>query len=73
MSDVAEETGRKNAWPTGIFAITLFTENLEQAREFYQNVFGLPKWQVASLEPVMYSQSELRMWMGCVPSWLAAE
>jgi catechol 2,3-dioxygenase-like lactoylglutathione lyase family enzyme len=42
MSDVAEETGRKNAWPTGIFAITLFTENLEQAREFYQNVFGLP-------------------------------
>ena len=42
MSDVAEETGKTNAWPKGIFAITLFTENLEQAKEFYQNVFGLP-------------------------------
>jgi catechol 2,3-dioxygenase-like lactoylglutathione lyase family enzyme len=42
MSDVAEESARARAWPTGIFAITLFTENLELAREFYQNVFGLP-------------------------------
>ena len=41
MSDV-EESARTNAWPKGIFAITLFTENLEQAKEFYQNVFGLP-------------------------------
>ena len=36
MSDTA------NAWPRGIFAITLFTEDLEQAKVFYQNVFGLP-------------------------------
>jgi predicted enzyme related to lactoylglutathione lyase len=42
MSDVAEGSARTNAWPEGIFAITLFTENLEQAKEFYQNVFGLP-------------------------------
>ena len=42
MSDVAEESARTNAWPKGIFAITLFTENLEQAKEFYQTVFGLP-------------------------------
>ncbi len=42
MSDVAEESAKTNAWPKGIFAITLFTENLEQAKEFYQNVFGLP-------------------------------
>jgi len=42
MSDVAEKSAKTNAWPTGIFAITLFTENLEQAKEFYQNVFGLP-------------------------------
>ena len=42
MSDVKEESARTNAWPKGIFAITLFTENLEQAKEFYQNVFGLP-------------------------------
>lgn len=41
MSDVEEST-RMNAWPRGIFAITLFTENLEQAKEFYQNAFGLP-------------------------------
>jgi len=42
MSDVAEGSARTNAWPKGIFAITLFTENLEQAKEFYQNAFGLP-------------------------------
>lgn len=29
------------AWPKGIFAVTLFTEDLEQTREFYQKVFGL--------------------------------
>lgn len=42
MNDIAEEFAKTNAWPKGIFAITLFTENLEQAKEFYQNVFGLP-------------------------------
>jgi predicted enzyme related to lactoylglutathione lyase len=42
MSDRAEPFAKTNAWPKGIFAITLFTENLEQAKEFYQNVFGLP-------------------------------
>jgi predicted enzyme related to lactoylglutathione lyase len=42
MSDVAEKSAKTNAWPKGIFAITLFTENLAQAKEFYQNVFGLP-------------------------------
>jgi predicted enzyme related to lactoylglutathione lyase len=42
MSNVAEESAKTNAWPKEIFAITLFTENLEQAKEFYQNVFGLP-------------------------------
>jgi catechol 2,3-dioxygenase-like lactoylglutathione lyase family enzyme len=42
MSDTADASARMNAWPKGIFAITLFTEDLEQAKEFYQNVFGLP-------------------------------
>src|SRR6185503_4299634 len=42
MSDAAEASAKLNAWPKGIFAITLFTENLAQAKEFYQNVFGLP-------------------------------
>jgi catechol 2,3-dioxygenase-like lactoylglutathione lyase family enzyme len=30
------------AWPTGIAAITLFVEDLEAAKRFYQDVFGLP-------------------------------
>lgn len=30
------------AWPTGISAITLFVENLEEAKRFYRDVFGLP-------------------------------
>ena len=42
MSDIGEKSSRTEAWPRGIFAITLFTENLEQSKEFYQNVFGLP-------------------------------
>ena len=42
MSDAAEAFAKTSVWPKGIFAITLFTENLEQAKEFYQNVFGLP-------------------------------
>jgi len=31
-----------NAWPKAINAITLFAEDLQQAKEFYQKVFGLP-------------------------------
>ena len=42
MSDITETSDKANAWPKGIFAITLFTENLEQTKEFYQKVFGLP-------------------------------
>lgn len=29
-------------WPTGLFAITLFTEDLDSSKEFYQRAFGLP-------------------------------
>ena len=42
MSDATEASAKANAWPKGIFAIPLFTENLEQTKEFYQKVFGLP-------------------------------
>jgi len=42
MSDATEASARTTAWPKGIFAITLFTEDLEQTKKFYQNVFGLP-------------------------------
>ena len=41
MSTVTE-TSSANTWARGIFAITLFTEDLEQTKEFYQKVFGLP-------------------------------
>jgi catechol 2,3-dioxygenase-like lactoylglutathione lyase family enzyme len=39
-----KETDLSNnlAWPKGIFAVTLFTENLEADKAFYQRVFGLP-------------------------------
>jgi len=30
------------AWPAGIFAITLFVEDLPAAKQFYRRVFGLP-------------------------------
>jgi catechol 2,3-dioxygenase-like lactoylglutathione lyase family enzyme len=31
-----------NTWAQGINAVTLFTEDLQQTKEFYQRVFGLP-------------------------------
>lgn len=31
-----------DAWPKSIGAITLFVEDLETARQFYREVFGLP-------------------------------
>ena len=31
-----------SSWATGIFAITLFVEDLQTAKEFYLRVFGLP-------------------------------
>jgi catechol 2,3-dioxygenase-like lactoylglutathione lyase family enzyme len=30
------------SWPAGLFAITLFVEDLLAAKEFYRRVFGLP-------------------------------
>jgi catechol 2,3-dioxygenase-like lactoylglutathione lyase family enzyme len=42
MSGDLETSVNAKAWPKGIFAITLFTENLAAAKEFYQMVFGLP-------------------------------
>ena len=35
-------TEEQAAWPAGIKAITLFVEDLQVARTFYQEVFGLP-------------------------------
>ena len=30
------------AWPKGIFAITIFVDDLQTTKEFYLRVFGLP-------------------------------
>ncbi|MEP6909971.1 MAG: VOC family protein [Actinomycetota bacterium] len=37
-----EESTPEAAWPGGIAAITLFVEDLERAKGFYQDVFQLP-------------------------------
>jgi catechol 2,3-dioxygenase-like lactoylglutathione lyase family enzyme len=39
MDQATEGSG---SWPTGIFAITLFIEDLLAAKQFYLRVFGLP-------------------------------
>jgi catechol 2,3-dioxygenase-like lactoylglutathione lyase family enzyme len=42
---MAQMTGKDpevSPWPKGISAITLFVEDLKAARQFYQEVFGLP-------------------------------
>lgn len=36
------ETEASGAWPRGIYAITLFVEDLEATKKFYQEVFNLP-------------------------------
>ncbi|MFI6875581.1 VOC family protein [Streptomyces sp. NPDC050400] len=36
------DTARTPSWPTGISAITLFTEDLDATKQFYREVFGLP-------------------------------
>jgi lactoylglutathione lyase len=38
----SQEDTPEVAWPGGIAAITLFVEDLESARQFYQDVFQLP-------------------------------
>ena len=34
--------GGAGTWPAGIAAVTLFVEDLETTKQFYQKVFGLP-------------------------------
>jgi catechol 2,3-dioxygenase-like lactoylglutathione lyase family enzyme len=42
MGDAIERGTQLSAWPKGISAITLFVEDMEAAKTFYQTVFGLP-------------------------------
>jgi catechol 2,3-dioxygenase-like lactoylglutathione lyase family enzyme len=39
---IEEEVSEQRGWPGGIAAITLFVEDLEAAKRFYQGVFELP-------------------------------
>lgn len=42
MDQTSEKGTEDRAWPRGIAAITLFVEDLGAAKQFYQDVFGLP-------------------------------
>jgi catechol 2,3-dioxygenase-like lactoylglutathione lyase family enzyme len=37
-----QTTEGASSWPTSLFAITLFVEDLQAAKQFYLRVFGLP-------------------------------
>lgn len=41
MAAVTETNGTTD-WPGGISALTLFTEDLEETKRFYGEIFGLP-------------------------------
>ena len=42
MEQNTETAATARAWPGTIFAVTLFVEDLDAAKRFYQTVFGLP-------------------------------
>jgi catechol 2,3-dioxygenase-like lactoylglutathione lyase family enzyme len=42
MSETQEAEASPATWPGGIAAITLFVEDLAEAKRFYEDVFGLP-------------------------------
>ena len=42
MDHNTENSAEVGPWPKGIYAITLFVEDLAIAKQFYQKVFGLP-------------------------------
>lgn len=42
MDHSTGKSAEVNSWARGIYAITLFVEEVKVARQFYQQVFGLP-------------------------------
>ena len=42
MADTNASGAEDGSWARGIYAITLFVEDLEAAKQFYQTVFDLP-------------------------------
>jgi catechol 2,3-dioxygenase-like lactoylglutathione lyase family enzyme len=52
-----------DSWPTGIFASSLFVEDLQTAKQFYPRVFGLPIQEddnSAGFKPVSHLSSSSR-------------
>ena len=50
------------AWPSGIEAITLFVEDLDAAKTFYGDVFGLP---VRTRTTPLPSSVSAKRWSTC--------
>jgi catechol 2,3-dioxygenase-like lactoylglutathione lyase family enzyme len=42
MDPITGQAAELNAWPKGIFAVTLFVEDLPAAKQFYLKTFSLP-------------------------------
>jgi len=42
MAEPPATRAQRGSWPGGIRAITLFVEDLDAAKKFYREVFGLP-------------------------------
>jgi catechol 2,3-dioxygenase-like lactoylglutathione lyase family enzyme len=42
MDQIAGTASEAAPWPKGIYAVTLFVEDLDAAKQFYRRVFGLP-------------------------------
>ena len=42
MDEKTERDTKLSSWAQSIFAITLFVEDLDEAKKFYQKVFSLP-------------------------------
>jgi len=42
MDETTEKGAGVSSWARGIYAITLFVEDLESTKQFYLEVFGLP-------------------------------
>jgi len=41
MDEKGTQKSKTDSWAKNIFAVTLFTEDLEKSKEFYEKVFGL--------------------------------
>ena len=42
MEEQKKKKEQANTWAKNIFAVTLFTEDLNKSREFYEKIFDLP-------------------------------